>query len=78
VNRTPITLSGHTVEITANLEIALRHLRHRDTYRTLWVDALCIDQMNLLERSLLVLRVRDIFGSADMVLAWTGGDADGD
>jgi Heterokaryon incompatibility protein (HET) len=73
----PITLSGHTVEITANLGIALRHLRLRDKYRTLWVDTLCIDQINLLKRSLQVLRMRAIFGSADMVLAWTGGDADG-
>lgn len=76
-NRKAITLSGNTVEITANLETALRHLRRTETCRMLWVDALCINQEDLLERTQQVLIMGDIFQSADMVLAWTGETAEG-
>jgi hypothetical protein len=63
---------GHTFSITTNLEIALQHLRRPDEERTLWVDALCIDQENPEERTHQVQKMRDIFWSAQRVLAWTG------
>jgi hypothetical protein len=44
-----------TLTITQNLALALRHLRKVDTPRVLWVDAICIDQTNLKERSAEVL-----------------------
>jgi hypothetical protein len=37
--------------VTANLESALRHLRETDFARIMWVDALCIDQKNIVERA---------------------------
>ena len=40
-----------TLAITSNCESALKRLRRPDTYRTLWIDAVCIDQTNLQERS---------------------------
>jgi hypothetical protein len=40
-----------TIKINANLASALKHLRLTLQTRTLWVDAFCIDQMNLLERN---------------------------
>jgi Heterokaryon incompatibility protein (HET) len=39
-----IQVNGATVEIKENLWDALYHLRYTDKNRTLWVDALCIDQ----------------------------------
>ena len=76
-NRTSVALSGHRFEITANLESALRHLRDRESTRTLWVDALCINQNDPPERTHQVLKMRDIFVSADMVLAWVGESVEG-
>jgi hypothetical protein len=39
----PISIDGHTFNVTKNLETALRQLRLLDTERTLWVDAVCIN-----------------------------------
>ncbi|KAF3038859.1 hypothetical protein E8E12_008434 [Didymella heteroderae] len=39
------------VRITQNLDIALRHLRYKETTRYLWIDALCINQANNAEKS---------------------------
>jgi hypothetical protein len=58
-------------------EVALRYLRDKTKPRTLWVDALSINQANLQEKAKQVPRMRDIFQSATTVLAWTG-DASSD
>jgi hypothetical protein len=36
-----ILVNGRTISVTKSLEAALRHLRHPDTPRTLWVDYIC-------------------------------------
>lgn len=36
--------------ITKNLELALRHLRFKDRERTLWVDAVWINQNDMDEK----------------------------
>ncbi|KAN0102111.1 HET domain containing protein [Hyaloscypha variabilis] len=60
----------HAVAI--NLEIALRYLRHEKVERILWVDALCINQNDLIERSEQVQKMGDIYRKAKRVVAWTG------
>ncbi|CZR67422.1 uncharacterized protein PAC_17321 [Phialocephala subalpina] len=70
--RRDIFMDGHRFSITTNLEIALRYLRRSDEARTLWVDALCINQEDLQERAQQVRKMRDIFWSSQHVLAWTG------
>ncbi|KAI1357439.1 hypothetical protein F5Y08DRAFT_163607 [Xylaria arbuscula] len=44
-----IVVNGHvsTIPVTRNLEEGLRHLRYEDRPRTMWIDALCINQVNL-------------------------------
>lgn len=70
----PIRLDGRPIQITKNLEIALHYLRPQQgqSTRVVWVDALCINQNDLRERSQQVVRMRRIFTSATRVLAWTG------
>lgn len=41
----------HTIGITKNCEAALLLVRNKKTDRRLWVDAVCIDQSNILERN---------------------------
>jgi hypothetical protein len=75
----PIPIQGvkrQVVHITENLEAALRHLRYTNRIRLLWIDALCINQKDLQERSLQVLRMGDIFGRASNVCIWLGEAAD--
>ncbi|KAI0968156.1 HET-domain-containing protein [Xylaria arbuscula] len=58
--------------ITSNLAVALRHVRFHDRPRTLWIDAVCIDQSNSQERSAQVQRMGEIFSLANSVVAWLG------
>jgi hypothetical protein len=71
-----ILLDGYAFPVTINLESALRYLRHprrssREP-RVVWIDAICIDQQNLEERSSQILLMRQVFQSAKMVLVWLG------
>lgn len=64
--------SGPSLPITANLESALRYLRLPNASRTLWVDALCINQMDMQERSAQVQLMGEIYSAADNVIVWLG------
>ncbi len=63
------------VAITSNLGAALRQLRHRFRKRTMWIDAICVDQQNLLERNHQVRYMRKIYEQAERVLIWLGEDS---
>ncbi len=67
-----IRLHDYDHVVTVNLEIALRYLRYEDAERHLWVDALCINQQDLKERSDQVKKMGKIYGGAQIVVAWTG------
>jgi hypothetical protein len=67
-----ISLDGFSQKVTANLEIALRHLRHLNKPRILWVDALCINQSDLKERSQQVSLMGRVYSSASGVLVSLG------
>ena len=60
--------------ITKNLSEALFHLRLRDRLRVLWIDAICINQQDLVERSHQVTLLRDTFQRAKIVIVWLGED----
>jgi hypothetical protein len=63
-----IQVNGASVEITESLWNALYYLRHTKEMRTLWVDAICIDQSNVEERSRQVPLMDFIYGRAQTVL----------
>ncbi|KAE8386090.1 ankyrin repeat-containing domain protein [Aspergillus alliaceus] len=67
-----IRISGQRVFVRRNLFWGLRHLRHRETPRVLWVDAICIDQDNMPERNLQVQNMTAIYSRASCVLIWLG------
>ncbi|GAB7330308.1 hypothetical protein MBLNU13_g01949t1 [Cladosporium sp. NU13] len=60
------------IAITDNLARALRRLRHRTQPRNLWIDAICIDQKNLEERSRQVAYMGEIYKRASRVIVWLG------
>jgi hypothetical protein len=68
----PITLAGMSKSITTNLHEALQKLRLASEPRTLWVDALCIDQGNIDERNQQVRIMHEIYAKADRVLVCLG------
>jgi hypothetical protein len=79
VNKTP-------VPVTANLATALKFVKghwqaefpnsNASSFR-LWVDAICINQSDLDERSSQVSLMGRIFRSANIVFSWLGNDIDG-
>ena len=67
-----IFCDGETISVTVNCELALRHLRSKDRLRTLWIDAICINQKSEEERNDQVLRMGDIFKTAVNMYIWLG------
>jgi hypothetical protein len=75
--KTPIVCNGARLEITRNLKSALWHLRNKEKVRVLWVDAICINQEDPLEREQQVSHMREIYEQAERVIVWLGESADG-
>ncbi|KAM0428837.1 hypothetical protein ACHAPT_006637 [Fusarium lateritium] len=69
---TPIQINGCTLMITTNLRTALLNIRNLDQPRTLWVDAVCIDQTNVLERNHQVSIMGDIYRNSARTIVWMG------
>ncbi|KAH8621277.1 hypothetical protein IG631_24050 [Alternaria alternata] len=67
-----MSLDGVQYCITKNLERALRYLRRKDSPRILWVDAVCINQVDEDERSEQVSKMGEIYSGATKVNAWLG------
>src|SRR5438045_170121 len=57
---------------TINLVAALRRLRRRTASRTLWIDAICINQADNAEKSRQVALMRHIYQNAVRVVIWLG------
>jgi hypothetical protein len=60
--------------ITNNMECALRHLRYTESPRVLWVDAICINQQDIDEKSKQVAMIVRVYNAAQTVYAWLGED----
>ncbi|KAI0189605.1 heterokaryon incompatibility protein-domain-containing protein [Xylaria flabelliformis] len=60
------------LQVTRNLDVALRHLRYTDRPRFIWVDAVCIDQLNNVEKGPQVAMMGKIFHLAARVVVWLG------
>lgn len=60
------------LQIGQNLADALRHLRLKDAARTLWVDAVCINQTDEAEKNIQVKRMSTIYECAAEVVVWLG------
>ena len=67
-----IRLNGHLYSITNNLWALLQ--RHRETHQslTIWVDAICINQHDLLEKAVQVANMLTIYRKAQHVVVSLG------
>ncbi|OCK74816.1 HET-domain-containing protein, partial [Lepidopterella palustris CBS 459.81] len=68
-----ILLNDRPFQVTANLARALNDLRDEQRHLRLWVDAICIDQCNILERNEQVKLMGDIYILAHQTVAYLGG-----
>lgn len=71
-----LVLEGHDFPVTVSLWQALSRLRSDDSEVIVWVDALCINQMDPDERNHQVQNMTRIYASASSVAIWLGLDYD--
>lgn len=69
-----IILDGKKFAVTENLFEALTRLRDVKKVRTLWVDAVCINQKDNTEKTVQVMMMGKIYSQASQVLVWLLGD----
>ncbi|KAH7324421.1 heterokaryon incompatibility protein-domain-containing protein [Stachybotrys elegans] len=67
-----IAVNGHSLTVTANLELALRGLRSSTDARVIWVDNICINQASTAERNHQVTLMRTIYSKCTQDLLWIG------
>lgn len=72
-----IRLDGVEWEVRDNLWRLLCEFRCFNEDRILWVDAICINQDDIIEKSFQVQLMGRIFAKAEAVLAWLGDGSDG-
>lgn len=71
-DRREIAVNGYIVDVTFNLYSALCRLRHEKNTRVLWIDALCINQTDLDERSQQVQLMKNLYTMCDQTVIWIG------
>jgi hypothetical protein len=73
--RGEIVLNGDALGIGNNLQLALLHLRSPIHILTIWVDAICINQADKIERNHQVSMMAFVYTRATKVVAWLGTKA---
>lgn len=76
-NTQAVYCDGHPFQVTVSLYSALKQLRLVDQHRTLWADAICIDQKNLDEKSTQIQLMGEIYAKPSRILIWLGDDTTG-
>ncbi|KAF1948570.1 HET-domain-containing protein [Byssothecium circinans] len=61
-----------SIPVTKNLFTALRYLRDGEQARTLWIDAICINQDDVEERGEQVGLMKDIYRRSERTIVWLG------
>ncbi|KAL9619609.1 MAG: hypothetical protein Q9160_005796 [Pyrenula sp. 1 TL-2023] len=73
INSQQILLNSHRVRIGQNLHAALDQMKKPDLGSMfLWVDAICINQNDIIERGQQVAMMGKIYGNAARVIVWLG------
>ena len=67
-----ISCNGNRLQVTANLEAALRSLRNIANSRTFWIDAICINQSHIEEKKCQASLLTQIFSQAEKMVVWLG------
>jgi hypothetical protein len=73
-----ILLDDQVFKVTLSAWSALKALRYDDRPRVLWIDAICINQDNLEERTAQLKLLGTIYQKASSVRVWLGSVDDGD
>ncbi|KAF2745792.1 hypothetical protein M011DRAFT_380009, partial [Sporormia fimetaria CBS 119925] len=70
--RNTTTINGSTVSVPVSSARAIRRVRLVDRPRTIWIDAVCINQDNIRERGQQVAFMDDIYSNGTCNLIYLG------
>jgi Heterokaryon incompatibility protein (HET) len=73
-----VVIEGRKFEVRANLYSALLRFRSPDSSVYLWIDALCLNQDDIQERSCQVKGMRRIYENSVLTLIWLGDHLESD
>jgi spore maturation protein CgeB len=74
-----IIVDNHMLSVTENLYTVLKRLRDCKIPRTIWIDAICINQEDENEKKLQIQLMAAIYAKASRVIVWLGeARVDGD
>ena len=78
-SRQIVSIDDKLFEVRQNLYDLLARLTERTDVpsRRFWIDAICIDQDHMVEKSSQVQQMKNVFRNADEVFVWLGEAADG-
>lgn len=69
-NEPVIYIEAQPLKVTTDLHCALLRLRQRE--EPIWIDAICINQEDIMERTQQVRQMHRIYASASLVIVWLG------
>ena len=72
----PMIINGQVYRVRENLWSALLAFRFRETSRPLWIDAICINQLDNEEKKTQIPLMGLVYSKAEMVEIWLGPEAD--
>ena len=72
--RGTVYVNDHMLDIPLSAEVVLRRMRDTQSERTVWIDSLCIDQTDMVDRNYQVQLMCDIYSSTALGLIWLGED----
>lgn len=75
--RVGIQVDGCAFAVTNNLYGFLKSYRHATQPSILWVDAICINQNDILERNSQIGLMKRLYEGAEFVLVWLGPEVPG-
>ncbi|KAK7926686.1 hypothetical protein PG985_003684 [Apiospora marii] len=73
-----LTANGQRISVTRSLHTALTYMRDESSTRILWIDGVCINQNDTVERGQQVLQMGSIFSGAETVRIFVGEAEDND
>ncbi|KAK3069458.1 hypothetical protein LTR53_012190 [Teratosphaeriaceae sp. CCFEE 6253] len=69
-----VSVDGHDLDVPLTARKVLERMRDPDRPRTVWIDAVCIDQRNLRDRNYLVQLMCEIYSHTTVGFVWLGED----
>ena len=71
-----VIMGKQNLKITENLHTALLHLRDHEIPRIFWIDAVCINQSDDIEKAQQIPLMAEIYARASRVVVWIGDAKD--